>query len=255
MMTEEERKARRREADRRYREANREQLLERKRQYREANREQVLERGRRYYEANRERKRQYREANREQARQYREANREQAREADRRYREANREQVLERGRRYYEANREQARERNRQWCEANPERAREIRRQSWHNRRARKRNATDPFQPVTRANIARRYALFANACCFCGAGGKMTLEHVVALAQGGLHIPSNLAPSCWRCNSSKQDTPVEAWYPLQPFFDPERWEFLQAHTGNRWAVAEQLTLGLTLPTPTPAATP
>jgi 5-methylcytosine-specific restriction endonuclease McrA len=208
-LSEEEKKERRRKHDRRYREANREQVREHDRRYREANREQVRERNRRYREANRE---QVRERNRERKRRYYEANREQERERYRRYREANREQI------------------------------RELRNRAWHNRRARKRSATDPCQPVTRAIIARRNALFGNVCCFCGAGGKLTMEHVVALAKGGLHVPSNLAPSCWPCNNSKNDTPVEAWYPRQPFFNPECWEFLQAHTGNRWSVAEQLTL-------------
>jgi len=159
----------------------------------------------------------------------------------------------ERVRARYAANPERERARQREWRAANPERAREISRHSEQNRRARLLGAIDTCRRVTPATTARRDALFGNVCCFCGAGGKLTLEHVVALANGGLHVPSNLAPACVRCNSSKGATPVESWYPRQPFFDPERWEFLQAHTGNRWAVAEQLSL--TLPTPTPAATP
>ena len=53
-MTEEERKARKAERNRLYREANREQEQERHRLYREANREKVQERHRLYREANRE---------------------------------------------------------------------------------------------------------------------------------------------------------------------------------------------------------
>ena len=244
MTTEEERKARRREADRRYREANREQLLERKRQYREANRDRLREAGRRHYEVSRGKMIAAALA-------WRAANPERYREIQQQWAEKNRDKLRQAMHRYYSLNRDTHLEYVRQWGKANPDRKAEHR----HSRRARQRGATDPCQPVTAAITARRYALFGNVCCFCGAGGKMTLEHVVALAKGGLHVPRNLAPSCWRCNNSKSTTPVEAWYPLQPFFDPERWEFLQAHTGNRWAVAEQLTLGLTLPTPTPAATP
>ena len=58
------------ESSRRYRETNRERVLEIERRYREANREKLAEKGRRYYEANKEK-------------------------------------VAEKGRRYYEANREQ----------------------------------------------------------------------------------------------------------------------------------------------------
>jgi hypothetical protein len=35
---------------------------------------------------------------------------------------------------------------------------------------------------------------------------------------------------------------LNAWYLSQPFFSPERWEALQAHTGRRWSAAEQLSL-------------
>jgi hypothetical protein len=197
---------------------------------------------------------------------WRHANPERKKEADRRWREANPERNRERhrgwcaanpdrvrelGMRWREANPERAREQTRQWRRANPDRAREKMRLDDHARRARKLNATDPLQPVTAAIKDRRFLLFGNVCCFCGAGGKLTLEHVVALAKGGLHIPSNLAPACHRCNCSKNDTPVETWYPRQPFFSAERWEFLQANTGNRWSVAEQLSLLA----PTPPAAP
>jgi 5-methylcytosine-specific restriction endonuclease McrA len=237
-MTEEEWKARNRERMRAWRAANPEQA-----RY-AASSEQAR------YASNPERAR-------ERNRRYREANRAQELNRSRRYREANRAQDLERKRRYREANRERNREQNREasrrYREANRERARITITHASQTRRARKRGAIDPCQPVTRAIVGRRNMLFGNVCCFCGASGRLTLEHVVALANGGLHVPSNLAPACGPCNSSKQDTPVEAWYPRQPFFDPVRWEFLQANTGNRWAVAEQLSLAFTLPAPTPAA--
>ncbi len=190
---------------------------------------------------------------REQARAWYVANRERVREQARAWYVANSERVREQSQAWYVANSERAREKVRAWRAVNPERAREISRHKRQNRRARLRGAIDPCRRATSATTARRDALFGNACCFCGAGGQLTLEHVVALADGGLHIPSNLAPACGRCNSSKGATPVESWYPRQPFFSTERWEFLQAHTGNHWAVAEQLSLSL--PTPTPAATP
>ena len=225
-MTEEERKARNREKARRWRAANPERA---------------------------------RELGRESSRRQRAANPERAREISRaanRLARANPQRVQNQRnacRRWRLANLERYREGIRQWGEVNHERLRELHRSKNHNRRARLRGAIDPCRRVTSATTARRDALFGNACCFCGASGRLTLEHVVALANGGLHVPSNLAPACGRCNSSKGAVPVESWYPRQPFFDPERWEFLQAHTGNRWAVAEQLSL--TLPIPTPEATP
>jgi len=268
MLSEEERKAKNRDKARRWRAANPERTRELSRQsyrrQRAANPERIQENQRRWREANRER---VRELGRESMRRRRAANPERARELGReearRWRAANPERTRELSRQSYRrqranpqrvqnqrnacrrwrlANLERHNEGIRKWGEVNHERLRELHRSKNHNRRARLRGATDPCRPVTPANIARREAMFGCACCFCGAGGKLTLEHVVALNRGGLHVPDNLAPSCRRCNSSKNDTPVETWYPRQPFFDPKRWEFLQAHTGNRWAVAEQLTL-------------
>ena len=234
MLSEEERKAKNREKARRWRAANIERA-------RELSRESM----RRQRAADPERAR---ELGREYARRWRAANPERAREVSQesnRLARANPQRVQNQrnaSRRWRLANLERYREGIRQWGEVNHERLLELHRSKNHNRRARLRGATDPYQPVTPAIVSRREMLFRCACCFCGAGGKLTIEHVVALNRGGLHVPSNLAPSCGRCNSSKNDTPVETWYPRQPFFDLNRWEFLQAHTGNRWSVAEQLTL-------------
>ena len=231
-MTEEERKARKRERDRLYREANREQLREQQRLYREANREQLLERDRLYREANRE---QVQERNR----QYHEANREQVLEQQRLYREANREQVLERKRLYREANREQVQEQQRLRYKANPEKWLERGR----HRRAIKMRATFPGLPRTTAvAVALRRQLFNNSCAYCGGPGPFHDDHVEALDRGGLDTPSNLVPACVRCNCSKGPKPVESWYLSQPFFCPERWATLKRHTGRKWSEVEQLTL-------------
>jgi 5-methylcytosine-specific restriction endonuclease McrA len=95
---------------------------------------------------------------------------------------------------------------------------------------------------VTAAIVDRCFLLFGNSCAYCGSDGSLHLDHVDPLTRGGLHTPSNLAPACQRCNRSKSSKPVEAWYLGQPFFSPERWETLQAHTGRQWSTAEQLTL-------------
>ena len=234
MMTEEEKKAKNREKMRRWRAANPERM-------REMGRESCRRQRAADPERMKEKQRRWRAANLERAREL-------GRESSRRRRGANPELA-----------RELCRESNRRWRAANPERARDLNRKHSrtknHNRRARLHGAIDPCQPVTSAILSRRDMLFGSVCCFCGTGGKLTLEHVVALSRGGLHVPSNLAPSCKRCNSSKHADPVELWYPRQPFFDPERWEFLQANTGNRWAAAVQPSLAISLPPPAPMAAP
>jgi len=265
-VTEEEKKERQREAARRYRAQSGEAGKERDRQYRAANRERINEQRRKRREVNRDRineqKRRHaaanREANRERDRKWRLINQDYVREKNRRYRQeneqslsdyyhnyylSNAERIRKRSGQYREANRETLREKIREWRKANPGKARDLARQSRRIRRAREVGALDLSAPhATAAATACRVWLFGNCCAYCGNDGPLHLDHVEPLARGGLHTPDNLVPACQRCNLSKQAKPVEAWYLGQPFFNPERWETLQAHTGKRWSAVEQLSL-------------
>ena len=78
-----------------YREANREKLAEYNKAYREANREHIVKYSKTYYEANREKKAEYKKA-------YREANREKIAAKDKAYREANREKIAAQKKAYRE---------------------------------------------------------------------------------------------------------------------------------------------------------
>jgi 5-methylcytosine-specific restriction endonuclease McrA len=283
VLTEEERKARRRESSRRWREVNPEKAKEAKHRYREANRAEPRialseqerkarrrEYNRRYYEANREisseRNRQYYEVNkekiREQQRQYYTENKEDSYSRLVRWRNDNRETVRMHNRNSYKNNTLNYKKNRQKWDKANPEKRRGYRREwairfpekeqernrsSGQARRARKVGAIDPCQPVTAASIARRTWLFGNCCAYCGNDGPLHLDHVEPLARGGMHTPDNLVPACQRCNLSKLAKPVESWYMSQPFFSPERWEALQAHTGRRRSATEQLSLMDLLP--------
>ena len=118
-LSEEERKIRKRECDRKRREANPERTKENRRKYREANVEKAKESVRKWRETNVEKAK-------ESVRKWREANPEKVREYKRKYYEANREKVIERSRKWHEANPEKAREIRRKWYKTNPEKAREM---------------------------------------------------------------------------------------------------------------------------------
>ena len=214
-----------------YRKANKEKLLERSRKYYEANREQILERARMRHKLNPSKQR-------ERHRKYYEANKENLRKKACLYRKNNQEKLQH----YYKANQKKIQDRAINWARANPEKRRAIAFQGTQIRRARKLNAIDPNRPVTPAIIARRRLLFGNACVYCGSRKSPHIDHVEALARKGLHVPENLAPACVRCNCSKNDRPVEAWYKSQPFFCQRRWEILQKHTGAQQSGIEQLSL-------------
>lgn len=238
-MTEEEKKERRREISRRWREANPEKAKEAKRRYREANRSEP-----RVALSEQERKARRREYNRK----YREANQEILTDRSRQHYAANRENIRDQQRQYYVENKENIYNSHIQWRNNNRERVRESNRHHGHIRRAQKANATDPCRPVTMAIITRRVLLFGNSCAYCGASSPSHIDHVEPLARGGFHVPDNLVPACQRCNCSKSDSSLGAWYPSQPFFSHKRWEALQTHTGRRWSDAEQLSLMDLLPT-------
>ena len=140
------------------------------------------------------------------------------------------------------ANPEKFRAKESAWRKANPEKCRKMakkkrkanpegQRAKEHRREARKRNAASPLCVVTAEAIAKRKALI-KGCAYCGADATLTLDHVVALNDGGLHVPSNLVGACSTCNSSKQDSPVEAWFRAQPFFSEQRWQRIQQITGQ-----------------------
>lgn len=236
MLSEEERKARRREAWRRYYYANQEKMKERQRQYYQANKAQVLVKSSYYRSVNRK------SINQSRRQQYA-ASPESHRRRSRRYRQENPEKVQISMHQWRILNRQRILDYNEQWRAANPEKAEAMARAAKRKRKAAKRCTVDAFAPpVTPTNTAKRFWLFGDACAYCGSDGPLHLDHVVPLARGGLHTPSNLAPACQRCNLSKSAKPVEAWYLSQPFFSPERWEVLQAHTDCQWSTAEQLTL-------------
>jgi hypothetical protein len=191
------------------------------------------------------------EAARVSARTRRAANGEAAREIDRRYRVANIEKARERTRRWRAANAElerlyrkknakRDRERIRRWNQENPERVRLNRRQ-WRARNndkarefTRRRHALRragrraALQPLTPTQKDSRWGLFGHACAYCGARCvTLTVDHVLALTNGGLDEADNVAPACITCNSSKHTRLVEEWYCRQPFFTEARWRKIQ----------------------------
>lgn len=49
-------------------------------------------------------------------------------------------------------------------------------------------------------------------CQYCGAHGvKLECDHVVPVADGGLHTEANLVTACFSCNRSKGSRPLNEW--------------------------------------------
>jgi len=60
------------------------------------------------------------------------------------------------------------------------------------------------------------YDFCGNKCAYCGSKEDLSLDHVIALSQGGPHCESNLLVACIPCNSSKGIKPVAEWLGTRP---------------------------------------
>lgn len=63
---------------------------------------------------------------------------------------------------------------------------------------------------------------FNHQCAYCGSSGKLEQEHIVPMIKGGKYEIGNIVPACRRCNASKQDKPLIAWYSTSEVFDADR---------------------------------
>ena len=126
----------------------------------------------------------------------------------RRYHNVHRERRNRRSCAWHEEHSGYRREYHRQWREANPDKARENGRRY----RARKKGAT--IQPVNEAAI---YERDGHMCMYCGTThNRLSIDHIVALNNGGAHAEDNLVVACRSCNSSKNATPLVEWLQTQP---------------------------------------
>jgi DNA repair exonuclease SbcCD ATPase subunit len=181
--------------------------------YHEANKEKILKRRKQYYEANKEkiskRKREYRKANKDKIaeydKQYRKANKDKVAERQKQYREANKEKIKQ----YLEANKNKISKQQKQYCEANKEKIAEYRKQhrkknghlyrQWQNkRRAAKLNQTPDYANLDLIKLIYKYC-----------PDDYEVDHMIPLANGGLHHESNLCylPKC--VNRSKGANTIE----------------------------------------------
>jgi 5-methylcytosine-specific restriction endonuclease McrA len=178
---------------------------------------------------------------------------ERRRERNAAYERENAGKIRERRARHRQRTPEKYRERNARWERNNPEKVREKRARYRRNNpekareRTRRRRALrsagrrQSLFPLTLAQKHERFALFGNACAYCGTKGGLSVDHVLALHNGGHDDWQNVIPACLPHNCSKQHRPVEAWFRSQPFFTEVRWAKIRKHCPN--SSRGQLVLG------------
>lgn len=101
-----------------------------------------------------------------------------------------------------------------------PEVTRANRRRNESARRARKAGSEGT---VTAADLAALASILGTDCLKCGSDEQPTIDHVVPLARGGAHHPTNLQPLCRPCNERKQARTADYRTPAQREFIELTW--------------------------------
>jgi 5-methylcytosine-specific restriction endonuclease McrA len=61
---------------------------------------------------------------------------------------------------------------------------------------------------VTNKEIEKLYSM---PCIYCGSKENITIDHIIPITRGGMHVIGNLAPACSHCNSSKNNRTITDW--------------------------------------------
>lgn len=203
-----------------YREQNKETIAKHNKQYREQNKEVITKRKKEYYKANKE-------AILEQHKIYREANKEAKAKHDKEYYEANKEAIKERVRRYGKQYNQTPQGQIVAFNSRNRRRAKEQKQGSG----------------ITKEQWLECMIFFDWKCAYSGKclGGsnnkRRSIDHIIALNNGGVNEVWNLVPMIKSLNSSKQDKDMMTWYTKQDFFSEERLNKIkdwQEYAYNKW---------------------
>lgn len=149
----------------------------------------AIENARSYYYDNHEQQLEYR-------RQYAAENRDAAKERARRWISENRDRHRANGQVWQHNNRDKVAKINRRWRQANPQK--QV--QYTQNHNALKANAEGTH---TAEQFRALVEYYGDKCLCCGEVRPFTVDHVIALSNGGANDISNIQPLCGPCNYSK----------------------------------------------------
>ena len=191
--------------------------------YREEHKEEISEYGKQWRKNNNEYGKQYYEDNKGKHKQYYEDNKEERLEYSRQYYEEHKEQIKERKKQYYENNKDKILEYNKQWHKNNPEKL-----FNKHNRRRSK--LENQGRGINEEQWKECFQWFDWKCAYSEEKLKdsndtygRTIDHIIAIDNGGLNEPWNVVPMRKGYNSSKWNRESSlTWYMEQEYFDIDR---------------------------------
>ena len=151
---------------------------------------------------------------------YRNNNKDYYYEYNKNYRKENKEDIKEYKQKYYEEHKEERKKYNKQWRKDNPEK---ILNQN-NKRRTKEENQGNG---ITKEQWLEMMNFFDWKCAYSGEyiGGdsnKRTIDHIIALDNGGEHEIWNLVPMLKSYNSNKHTKDILEWYLEQDYFDIDR---------------------------------
>ena len=202
-----------------YREKNKDKISEYQKEYREKNKDKISE----YYEKNKDKRieyqKEYVEKNKDKIKEYYEKNKDKIKE----YVEKNKDKIKEYQKEYYEKNKGEIKEYQKEWNKNNSEK-----KFNSHNKRRSK--LENQGRGITNEQYIECNNWFNWKCAYSGEKMKndksthgRTIDHIVALDNGGLNEPWNIVPMRKGYNSSKNATENSLdWYKEQKYFNEER---------------------------------
>lgn len=184
-----------------YNESHREENAARKLAYNAARREENAAYSRAYNAAHREKV-----AAKDAA--YYAAHRDEKSARDKVRRKENRAKIAEKEREYHAAHPGKRAEWKRAWDVAHPEKVRAA-------RQARQSRLESNGGTHTAAEWRALCDWFGNVCLCCGAGDKLSEDHVIPVVKGGSDSISNLQPLCIPCNDKKHRKTIDYRDPVR----------------------------------------
>lgn len=208
---------------RKYREKTKEHRDEYNKQYSITHREENRARWKIYYQKNKESRMEYQKVYRmeneevviKKRREYKQKNKDKIARVGKMYRAANGERISEWNKQYQKDHKEERTDYMKKYRMENPEKHRII----GHNRRVKIRSLPRTF---TIEQWEKAKAYFDNKCAFCEKEKPLTLEHFVAVDNGGEFTKDNVIPSCQSCNSSKWKHDCIVWFRKQLTYTKEK---------------------------------
>jgi hypothetical protein len=170
-------------------------------------------------------------------------------EYGRRHRQANKEAHRAKSNAWYAANRDRKQAKAKDWLAANRDRVRAyhrryrqenidhinqyldgyyktdvgrfVRKKAKNRRKAKK--LENHSANYSKQQLNDRLQAFSGLCCYCLKSQGKTIDHFIAVSQGGSEAIGNLLPCCQSCNSSKHNADPLEWYSRQSFFSRQQW--------------------------------